>query len=662
MLPAWAAPLSPGQALERLLGSDAPIKAPAMTELSLKYDDLISESSIYLFQRSNNGGYLLVSADDAAPALLGYCSEGTLPDDYGELPESFRYWLSSIADQVEYASSHHAKKGLKINGSYANRANINPLCTTKWNQSAPYNNKCPLISIGGPRCVTGCVATAMAQTLKYYNYPTKGVGSHSYRWEGKNLTFDYENTTFDWANMLDTYDDNASAQQELAVAILMRACGIGVDMMYSEKASGAYSPNIVRALVENFNYDKGAIYLDRNYFSIADWDNIVYTNLSQNGPVLYAGTSVAGGHQFVVDGYQDGYYHLNWGWGGMSDGWFLLSALDPMAQGIGGSNYGFFFNQSIIANVKTTHTTLTTPTNLLWNGNFEIADEVVNLESEYITAMGSCYNFSPFEISDFTIGLLFTPTNNPNGSVYIPGWQIDEPLPLFYGFSDAEIDIDALGELSNGTSYYVKPAYCPANSNPIAMPVAVNCVQQYTMTLNNNIATFSAVEPAEVEVDNFTLDFDLYLKGRFNCSATLINQDQNKDFYSSIVVAFMQNDDFVAIGNPTSVAIGPGESYELTYGSQINGLQNKSLQPGACKLYLMQEDTDGSYFAIAGPIDATAKEGASVNELTISINDTQSMIFDLAGRKINDSNLTPGIYIVRKTTDNKTTSHKIIIK
>ena len=196
--------------------------------------------------------------------------------------------------------------------------------------------------------MTGCVATAMAMILKYHEYPVKGKGTHSYRApNGIECSFDYGNTTFDWNNMLPQYSGTYTAEQADAVAQLMLACGVAVDMQYSPYSSGAYSYQVGQALIDYFEYDGNLGLVYRQYFTSAEWMNLIKSEINEKRPIYYFGSSDDGGHAFVFDGYdtQD-MVHVNWGWSGMNNGYFEVASLNPDSPGIGGgSNLGGGFTR-----------------------------------------------------------------------------------------------------------------------------------------------------------------------------------------------------------------------------------------------------------------------------------------------------------------------------
>ncbi len=350
-----AAPLSVTQALQR--ASATTIAARYAHDNNLKYtaSDLVYTSvtsdgnaAYYVFGHGDNG-FMIVSGDDVAVPVLGYTTSGEF--DYNNLPDNMRWWLSEYTREIE-AAARQAGRMVMTGETRPQRASIAPLCATKWNQDSPYYDLCPMV--GSDHTYSGCVATAMAQVMKYHNWPDVGVGSNSYTWNGQTLSMNFAEQQFQWDKMTNTYASaptGTDTEARAAVAQLMYACGISVDMSYGTGGSGAMSSAVPGAMVNNFKYGEATTMLSRDAFPLIAWENLIYESLKRKAPVYYSGQNDNVGHAFVCDGYdKDGYFHFNWGWGGVSDGYFMLSALDPRAQGIGGSSAGYNIFQSAIIN------------------------------------------------------------------------------------------------------------------------------------------------------------------------------------------------------------------------------------------------------------------------------------------------------------------------
>ena len=362
-LMAEASPLTPEEALSRLNGKDAGIqkfRAPAQ-ELKLVNTHLTpngkAASYVFVPEGNNEKGFIILSADNLAYPVLGYNDDGQF-DPYN-IPPQLEAMLEYYAEQIERARIYEATSLMSIPQQNLPLADaglepINPLIKTQWDQDEPYYYECP--TYFGKYCYTGCVATAMAQIMNYYKYPEVGAGAITYQPETLNQTLylNFQERPFDWDNMLNIYKSGQYTQEEAdAVAYLMKACGYSVKMRYSISSSGAMGLDVVPALVNNFKYDPSARYVSRITYSAEEWAKIIYDNLKDVGPMLYDGTSPAGGHSFVCDGFDGkGYFHFNWGWSGLSDGYYSLDALNPRLVGIGGYAGGFNLAQHAVLGLR----------------------------------------------------------------------------------------------------------------------------------------------------------------------------------------------------------------------------------------------------------------------------------------------------------------------
>lgn len=228
------------------------------------------------------------------------------------------------------------------------------LCDISWDQTYPYNLMTPCY-VGTTHSATGCVATAMAQIMYYHKYPAQGAGQKTYKPETLNqtITVDFSKSHYGWDVMTPKYDATSTDTARNAVALLMRDCGVAVEMAYGEQ-SGSMIDRWPVPLTTNFGYDKGLGYLTSTYYSQTEWDDIIRSEIDNARPVFATGfTDGNGGHAFVFDGYDaDGLIHVNWGWSGMSNGYFRTSALTPPSQGTGGSSGGFNYRQGIIVGIQ----------------------------------------------------------------------------------------------------------------------------------------------------------------------------------------------------------------------------------------------------------------------------------------------------------------------
>ena len=337
-------------------------RAPSASQLTMAK----KVSGLYVINIGKSEGFVIVSPDDRTDAILGYSDSGNLNPD--NMPENMKAWLQGYADEIAWAK----RNNITASATTAQRAHravktaIAPLVTARWNQNDPYNklvNNSTYFDYSD--VVTGCVATAMAQVMYYTakkaglssSYTLVATDSYTTKW-GKTIPVVPANTALNWISMKDTYTSGETGPAADAVATLMKACGASVKMSYANVDNGGSSANsniIDDALITYFGYDETTQYADRSFYSYLNWIELLYNELSQGRAILYSGQSIGGGHEFVCDGYQsEDYFHINWGWGGKSDGFFKLAALAPDEQGIGGSTSteGYNAGQSAVIGIQ----------------------------------------------------------------------------------------------------------------------------------------------------------------------------------------------------------------------------------------------------------------------------------------------------------------------
>lgn len=297
---------------------------------------LVMTTEAFFVYNIGNTGFVIVSSDNRFRPIVGYSDEGIF-DAENPSPEAM-YYLGQI---IEARSGSKAVlpdnaaeewRSVMTTGKLLSRnrgGGVDYLCPTRWNQNSPYNLYAPEASNGpGGRCYAGCVATAMSQVMKYWDHPAQGTGSHSYWSEYGQLSANFGNTTYDWDNMPNTLGGASQTEIE-AVALLMYHCAVAVDMMFSPNGSGAYSWDVPDAIKQYFSYSSHASIKSRDNYSLVNWQNMLKESFDLGWPVYYSGYSNSGGHAFVCDGYDDSdLFHFNWGWGGSSDGWFVIDEID----------------------------------------------------------------------------------------------------------------------------------------------------------------------------------------------------------------------------------------------------------------------------------------------------------------------------------------------
>jgi hypothetical protein len=330
----------------KLYASNTPgsLRAPATSDIKLAYSEAssaISGASAYYAFNIDGGGFIIVAAEDRANPVLGYSDQGHL--DYNNLPDNFKALMRSYKEEIEYLQAHP-----ELNVTPAPRTTrgtgVAPLTRTTWGQGMPYYLQCPIYN--GEYCVVGCVATAMAQVMYYWGYPTSCEGVNSYYCYDIGQTIPaLPSTSFDYSKMLLSYshwdwdlgqliqDDYTDAQAQ-EVAKLSRYCGQAVDMGYSPEGSGAYVFSQLAAM-QDFGYSDDAEDVTRDSwfwdnYTTEEWEAMIKVELDKRQPILYSANDPdAGGHAFICDGYNsEGLFHFNFGWYGTCDGWYVSTALN----------------------------------------------------------------------------------------------------------------------------------------------------------------------------------------------------------------------------------------------------------------------------------------------------------------------------------------------
>ncbi len=306
---------------------------------ALKGSETASEKApYYVFNIGDDNGFVIASGDDCAYEILGYADEGHF--DTENIPDGMKYMLDFYAEQIDYDSKHPKTGQPKSSPSYPA---VEAMLTTTWSQNEPYNDNCPLYQSTDQRCVTGCVATAMAQVMYYHrNHSTREVVNAIpayYLPGGERVEGIPKGSPIDWDNMLDSYHNfgsQATDVQRQAVANLMLYCGVSVEMEYG-LSSGAFDNDVPRALINYFDYTDDMRLEERYDYTNTEWETLIYEDLGKGLPILYFG----GSHAYVVDGHDgNGYVHINWGWNGSGNGNFRLTATYAGEQTMGGYSAG----------------------------------------------------------------------------------------------------------------------------------------------------------------------------------------------------------------------------------------------------------------------------------------------------------------------------------
>jgi hypothetical protein len=327
-----------------------------------------SRNDYYIFTLTGKG-YVIVAAEDVLQPVIGYSFDSEYKDQ--DQPDSYRNFIQTYRDAIQFIRENNIEQsgdvktlweyysandpGLLNNSPKAK--SVDPLVQCKWNQSYPYNVYCPADPGGsGGYVYAGCVATAMAQVMYYWRYPLQGIGSHTYYYPPYgNLTANFGATNYQWEGMQNSIDHEYPGP----IAELQYHCGVAVDMMYGPNGSGAYSTDVPPALINYFGYSPDCYFSWKDDHSNTEWVNMLKENIDNSWPMYYSGYSSAGGHAFVCDGYQDEYFHFNFGWGGSSDGYYTLLSVNGFNEGQGAvlntypeSNYPYYCTGDHLVTIK----------------------------------------------------------------------------------------------------------------------------------------------------------------------------------------------------------------------------------------------------------------------------------------------------------------------
>lgn len=298
-------------------GKQMPQKARAKSRAATT----ASRSDAYYVFNNDAGGFVIIAGDDAVTPVLGYTSTGSF--DAENLPDGLKDLLKSYERQIAALGDNYVANQTATRAGFTGEKLLN---TAKWNQSYPFNKYTP------NNYVTGCVATAGAIVMKHHGYPAKGIGSHTYTWNEQDLTANFEHD-YDWASMPDKYT-SGNDEAFNGVARLMSDLGVAVEMQYAKGGSGATMEALVTALKKYFGYSKYARLLAIADLGAEVWNDRLRAEIDADRPILYSAVnSNEGGHSFVIDGYKDESFSVNWGWGGYCDGFYRIGALNPETGG-----------------------------------------------------------------------------------------------------------------------------------------------------------------------------------------------------------------------------------------------------------------------------------------------------------------------------------------
>ena len=367
------------------------------------------DEAYYVFNIGDHG-FVIIAGNDAHRPVIGFSDQSIF--DAFDIPPALAYYLDGVAECIMHQNQAVATPDVAAewasvleHGRLISRhggRGTGYFCQTKWNQDYPYNYCCPEDPAGsGGHAIVGCLATAMSQLMRFWAYPAQGIGNHCYTHDDYGqICADFGNTTYDWDNMPNVLNNSSSEAEKLATGTLCFHCGVTIDMGYGPDGSGGASGPIPGVMHTYFNYSDANVQLRRNDFDTETWKTMVREQFDMGWPMYYGGCEDGGCHAFVCDGYDDNdYFHFNLGWGGSSDGWYLIDdapythPADAMFNFVPAEVYNqtpaipvdFVADRTSDADLKV-HLSWTNPTTTLDGSALETLEQVVVLRDNEVIA------------------------------------------------------------------------------------------------------------------------------------------------------------------------------------------------------------------------------------------------------------------------------------
>ena len=535
---------------------------------------------LYVFSTPQSAGYAVIAGDDCVPAVLGYSTDDTF--DPNNVPPAMQEWLDSYAEQIAAITAGEARLEARTSAGSA----IAPMVTAHWGQGMPYGMQLPHVpGSSDAHAYTGCVPTAMAQLMHFWKYParpTKTIPGYTSN-SGKSTAVTMPSLApvdFDWANMRDAYyTSDSTTTAGLAVATLNTYCATALKVSFGTSSTGGYTNDIPDVLTNYFGYKNTGRYYKRQIFNTQSWEDTIYAELAAGRPVIYSARKASGGHAFICDGYDgEGMFHINWGWYGKSNGFFLLNLLNPTAEGIGAAAgaYGYVYSQAIAVGLEPDNgqgTAVATPA-------FSFEGLTINTSSTTRSAASSTFSV--------TVSGKFV-NNTSVSAQFRQGWglyDLDGNLleVLFIRYSTGQVGpgsyisvssraVSFGANMTSGT-YRIKPIYSiyPGTDYKPCIGADVNYVE---VTING---TYSCTIKGYGEAGSLTkyVANDVTFDGTLNHGKPVtVNLDlKNSGTSQNDLIYMFVNGTFTATGLAN---IAPGESGIIEYRYTPETAGNKTI-------------------------------------------------------------------------------------
>ena len=516
----------------------------------------VADPAFYIYNIGDNQGFVIVSGEDAAKTILGYADEGSFRTD--NMPENVKYWLNFYQQEIralrETSVAGSATASEQVSIIAAGKTAVAPLLGgIKWNQTDPFNLLCPWDAGASSHALAGCVAIAMSQIMKYHNWPGTGTGTHTYLDTNYGVqTVDFSKSTYDWNTMLGAYISSSTGAQDSAVAELVYQCGVAVSMKYSLEGSSSTIAKAAEAFVSHFGYDTEIQCFERPYYSVNEWTGLIKNELNNARPIYYSANSDAGGHAFVCDGYDsNNLFHINWGWGGSSNGYFELSSLSSANPGVAGAAPEYAYLQSILTGIHKADA-INRATYQVAVVNTGLTSSQKSVSKILTKPFDLSYSFENIGTNNMTarwgIGFIKDGSNTLTKLVEYSSTTFT-PLTIGYSYSNTFTITTPTG-LSTAGTYRLYPIYCPSDSviNNVprwsimrGTPVLNNCLI-VTVSNNGSATILPALKAPSLALTKSPEPLTrLYQNKAINVDLTF--QNNGKEFYSRVALCLISTTD-----------------------------------------------------------------------------------------------------------------------
>lgn len=632
--PAAAGLLTPDQALQAALGKH-PMHRLAPSSADMYRFATASETNLcYAFNRASGEGFTIVSAVEGSKhPVLAYSDSGRI--DPNNMPDGLRWFMETVGETTVVS-----------NAPARDLEDIEPLIKTKWSQEPPYNAYCPVQN--DKVTYVGCVATAISQILQHPSNRIQPTGSRTYTWpsmQGVELTFDYDARPFQYDKILDDYTGGYTDEQAEAVANLCFGVGVACNMDYGWMQSGCNQYEAADALTKHLGVDNGMGLLLRDFYEAHEWAATIHKRLAEDCPVMYIGVSTSGAHAFIADGYageEGDFFHINWGWGGMSDGYFLLSALLPDKLGVGGGSDhdGFNSNQMAYVDIRPAKEGSKPAPTIYVTGQI-CAEFIDGSTSAFSVSFDHGLGYNPgifsFALEDVTGAVCFKLTDTITGEETIIGRTEDllfEPYGGYVGFTTGDLELPDNGE-------YILTLGFMRDEKVYEVVHDITTRNEVRMICDNGARRFESVDVGHrVVCENLYFASDEIVRTKpFNFKVDL--RAQHVDFDTSVFPVLLNDEGEVAATmSHKLVKLNDGESVTLEWNEQFKPV----LSEKTYRFTILDED----YNLLCEMKEINVVKRSGVEDLTDEESDEDSAVYyKLDGTRIQGPQ--PGTVTIRRT-------------